>query len=277
MAGGCFDPQRQSNLQCSTDGLCPSGMVCETDNMCRVSGEPGELDAAIVIDAAPDAVPVQCTTDVMCETPPDLCHLPGTCDTEANLCHFDAVTCAADQTCSTEACSMDTGLCEASAINEMQMCGATICGAFTACQFDAANSCDETGTQSQICTDFECSGGSCEGTDRTEMQTCSRSTTGMVCGGGTTCEDFGACVYNSGVCDESGTETRVCTDRTCGSGVCNAIPRTDSQACSRIRDGLNCGIQNCPAGGFRELCCTSNNSGETCSVPCSPCEGIELE
>ncbi len=281
VGGGCFDPQRPASLQCSTEGLCPSGMVCQADNMCRVSGEPGELDAAVVIDAVvidatPDAVPVECTTDVMCETPPDLCHLPGTCNLETNVCRFDVVSCAADQTCSTEACSLETGLCEASPINEMQTCQAPTCGAFTACQFDLGNVCDESGTKSRTCTDFECSSGSCVGTDRTDMQTCSQSTTDLMCGV-TTCEPFGACVYGNGTCDESGTKKRVCTDRTCGGGICNADTRTESQPCTRIMNGEPCGFQQCLGTGVRELCCTSNNSGETCTVPCSPCDGIELE
>jgi hypothetical protein len=71
-------------------------------------------------------------------------------------------------------------------------CGATSCGGWGACG-GFTTTCDEEGTESRTCTDYACGGGTCNGTDRTETQTCYRDQFGVSCGG-TRCCDSGACI-----------------------------------------------------------------------------------
>jgi MYXO-CTERM domain-containing protein len=98
------------------------------------------------------------------------------------------------------------------------------CGGF-------ADVCDETGQRSRECQDFACQGtytnGTCTAQGRTETESCTRDTDGVVASGYTS---WSACdiatVYPD--CGGEGTQTR--TREVCGSGV--AVPESDQRACS---------------------------------------------
>ncbi len=275
----CYDPNRPQNLNCSAEGLCPGSMECHADNICRsINGTGDDSDARpFAVDAAPeiDAVPVECSSTDECQSPPDLCHLPGVCDIDSNLCVFPKVACDANETCATHQCNPSTGECETTATNEDAACQTQSCTSFGACNFDDGNSCDESGSQARSCTDYVCTAGACVGTAAVEMQNCSRVTDGDDCNGGTSCGPYGACAFESGVCDESGTETRSCTDNTCADGVCAGVARDEAQACTRVTEGQTCDFRSCQGGGgggggIRETCCSAGS----CNDPCGICEPL---
>ncbi len=87
------------------------------------------------------------------------------------------------------------------------------------------------------------------------------------------CAAYGACTFEAGVCDESGTETRVCTDSTCAGGACVAVESNDSKPCSRMTEGNSCGFQNCngpgSGDGIQEVCCSAGSCNDACDI-CEP-------
>ncbi len=252
-------------------------MECQS-NVCREAGgsfddsgpENGNDGRPFAVDAAPeiDAVPVECSSSTDCQSPPDLCYMVGVCDIDSNLCVFPKVTCATNEACATNQCNGLTGECEKTSTNENASCDTQTCNGFGACAFDDSNSCDETGIQSRACTDFVCTSGSCVGNNTVEMQSCSRVTEGDDCNGGTTCPMFGNCIYEMGICDESGSQTRTCTDNNCGSGACVAVNRNESQPCTRTTEGNTCDFQDCGGGGggggIQEVCCAAGSCNDLC-------------
>ncbi len=110
--------------------------------------------------------------------------------------------------------------------------------------------CQELGP----CLDNQCnlSNGECESTDANELATCSP----------TTCEAFGACVFES-PCSTSGIKARSCIDRVCSAGGCEEVPRTEEAPCIRATEGNLCGLTTCSpfsnCGGFS----TINSCDET--------------
>lgn len=80
----------------------------------------------------------------------------------------------------------------------------------------------------------------------------------MACGDGVMdCGAFGACGGFGDTCDESGTQSRSCTDSTCQSGQCvTGAPYSDSRSCDRDTDGVSCGgtAVVCDACGYTTEC-----------------------
>lgn len=288
---GCFSPERPGSLNCSSEGECPSGMSCGSDNVCLsdsamdANTDGLQDDASVLPDSRQmavdagipnDAALVGCSNNVDCETPPDLCRLPGTCNLDTGTCSFPDVECEQSTTCLNKLCNPETGQCESLNVNEGNICIAESCDGFGLCgDFDSGNVCDEIGTQSQECMESICTSGSCIAGSRTDVISCNVSTTGMECLGGTTCDAYGACggFDSNNSCDEGGTRSRECTDRTCASGNCAGTPRSEMENCSRVTDGDECSVggsmgttcgefgacsysNECDESGTRERTCT---------------------
>lgn len=92
---------------------------------------------------------------------------------------------------------------------------------------------------------------------------------GNSCGAGTVCGAYGACGEFTGVCGETGSQSRTCTDHTCSLGVCEAsAPRTEAITCMRDTDGVTCGDDICdafgPCGGFSSTCDETGTRARSC-------------
>ncbi|TXD36190.1 hypothetical protein FRC98_13790 [Lujinxingia vulgaris] len=145
-----------------------------------------------------------------------------------------------------------------------------------------ATECSLEGTRTRSVVTRTCAGGSCEAvtTSETEVRAdCARDTADVECGD-TTYSDWGSCGGFADECDETGTQTRTATDRTCAGGVCTSVDRTETQSCTRDTDGDTCGAgvtygdwSEC--GGFDNVC---DESGERSrSVVTRTCAGSSCE
>ncbi|TXD38705.1 hypothetical protein FRC96_07130 [Lujinxingia vulgaris] len=167
-----------------------------------------------------------------------------------------------------EACVLDT---------DAQACGAPETGEWSACGgFDSV--CDQDGTRSRTVTYFECDGGECNERVDTETESCLRATTGVSCGD-ETYGDWSACEGFSGVCGQTGTQSRTVTYRECNGGECSTRTATESQTCTRNTDGTTCGsftngdwsscsyANECSTSGSRTRTVTYREcSGGSCST-----------
>jgi hypothetical protein len=170
------------------------------------------------------------------------CDAFGSCGGYTSTCDETGTQ---SRTCTDRVCS--AGSCAGVARSESQSCtrstmgvtcDVTTCGSYGSCG-GYASTCDETGSQSRTCTDYECAGGGCAPQTRSESRGCTRSTTGLMCSA-TTCGAWGTCGSYTSTCDETGTQTRTCTDYECGSGSCGGVSRTESRACTRSTTGTSC-------------------------------------
>jgi hypothetical protein len=102
--------------------------------------------------------------------------------------------------------------------------------------------------------DTECTRGVCE-----DSECLARPVNeGDPCGGGTMdCGAFSDCGGFADTCDESGTQSRSCTDSACVAGECvTGSPYSDSRACMRTTDGDTCGSSTmvCDPCGYTSDC-----------------------
>jgi hypothetical protein len=121
---------------------------------------------------------------------------------------------------------------------------------------NAATACND----GNPCTFDACEAGSCVN---------SNAPFGMPCGS-TACGAPGSCVFETGVCDQTGTAVRTCSTPTCnGLGACVPVPSEQTVSCSRSTEGDTCGVftAGCPPGTVAERCCSNG----TCSSLCSEC------
>lgn len=147
------------------------------------------------------------------------CSYTGTCDEAASQTRS-----CTDRRCSAGSCR-DVSRGEAQACNrdtDDDVCGVPSCEAWGECSY--SSTCDESGTETRTCQDRVCSSGVCTTSpSRDEDRTCSRSTSGVVCGGGgaflcradSTCSG-GACVLGSSTC----TGGLVCCEGSCSTMAC---------------------------------------------------------
>ncbi len=280
----CFTPKFDDGIACD-NGACPPGFTCGSDNTCHSNGGPvadaatdgpvnkpndSGIDAPPASDAAPDAMPVECTSNADCQAPPSMCLEAGTCNTTTNQCEFPPVDCSGmDTSCTKGTCNPTTGACEAAPSNEGNGCGAgTVCGGFGSCG-SFSDTCDESGMKSRTCHDFTCVSGVCsQGADYQDSTGCTRDQTGVTCNtapptGCDTCGGF------SDTCDESGTQTCTCTDFTCLSGSCVSSSSTCTQGCTRSsRDGITCSpttTSGCGSCNYSDVCDESASQSCTCT------------
>ncbi len=257
---------------CADDGNPCTDQVCGTDGTCTITNNTIGCDDHVFCNGMDTCGGGSCSQHVG-----NPCGGGTTCDEAGGRC----VGCTMDSDCPAQmtgaygACSFGSSCatsgtqsrtvrtfhcasnsCVPSDSTEMQACtrtstdgmscGTTSCPGFGACG-GFSGTCGTTGTQSRTCTDLTCSGGSCAPVMRVETQGCARSTDGTSCMA-TSCGGFGACGGFADTCANAGTQSRTCTDYTCGSGSCNGATRTDTQGCTRNTDGTSCGTTSC--GGF---------------------------
>ena len=102
----------------------------------------------------------------------------------------------------------------------------------------------------------------------TDSRPCERNTNGDSCGA-TSCTGFGGCGGFDTTCDESGTQSRTCTDYTCNAGSCRSNARTESQSCGRDTDGTQCASTTCTnwgaCGEFTSTCDEAGRRSRTCT------------
>ncbi|HEY8428488.1 MAG TPA: hypothetical protein VIL20_08950 [Sandaracinaceae bacterium] len=248
---GCDDGNPCTDDSCGASGCehanntapCDDGVFCNGADTC--SGGSCSMHAgtpcsgSAVCDESAD-VCTGCLTDADCGDPiygawsacadfSDICDETGTQSRSVTTFTCVSGTCTPSTTTETQACTRDT---------DGTSCGSTTCGSWGSCG-GFSDVCDETGTRSRTCTDYTCSGGVCAETTRSESQSCTRDTDGTSCGS-TTCGSWGTCGGFSDICDETGTQTRSCTDYACAAGSCSGSTRTESRSCTRDTDGAPC-------------------------------------
>ena len=251
-------------------------------------GRDAGIDAAVV-DAGPDAGPLcmvggcddgnVCTNDV-CNPGIGCVHtpVPGSCD--------DGVLCNGADSCGEGTCSVHDGVdpcpgssfCDATTDECMGCeddgdCPGEMIGDWGACTFPAGE-CPETGSRSRNVRSYTCSAsGTCEASDRVELEACTRETDGTSCMGGTTPGTWSACTYANPMCGESGTRTRTNTVRACMAGTCQSrsVMETDMTGCVRDTDGNTCNspIQGAwgACGAFSDTCDESGTQSRTVTQP----------
>jgi len=142
-------------------------------------------------------------------------------------------------------------------------CPDSTCGSASWSQCsDFSDECDETGTQTKSCSNYECSGGECVEHVQNSEQNCTRNTDDEDCQGGGWCSDgvcivgcktnsdcdskacdsWGVCGGYSNDCDETGIQERTCYSAKCNASthVCEYSPNTDTQSCTRDTEGTTC-------------------------------------
>jgi hypothetical protein len=113
----------------------------------------------------------------------------------------------------------------------------------------------------------ECSMGVCE--EATGSCVAQPINEDQLCGRGDTCGAFGPCGDFDQVCDSGGTQSRTCTRNACQAGACVGTQRTDTAACTRVTEGVDCAadtVGSCGAcGGFNGTCGESGSQTCTCT------------
>jgi hypothetical protein len=106
--------------------------------------------------------------------------------------------------------------------------------------------------------DSECTRGVCDDEGECQARNIRQD---MECGDGImSCGAFGACGGFADMCDESGSESRSCTDSTCQSGACvTGAVYTDTRGCSRDTDFTSCGDSTSDCDGFCNYASTCDN------------------
>jgi hypothetical protein len=113
----------------------------------------------------------------------------------------------------------------------------------------------------------ECTTGVCE--EATGACVAQPTNEDALCGRGDDCGAFGPCGSFDQVCDSSGTASRTCTRNACRAGVCAGTQRTDTAACTRVTEGVDCQndtVTSCgECGSFSETCDESGSQTCTCT------------
>lgn len=253
--------------------LCGPRQYCHPEQGCLPLDR---MDAGVPLDGGPPPTcpPTGCNDNNICTD--DSC-VSGRCAFTPNTADCgDGVFCNGTDRCSGGTCSVHSGdPCPSQGCDEANRtcvcrndgdCPTRIegpygnCGGFT-------DVCDMTGSQVRTVTTYRCVSGTCDGSDTTEMQACTRgSTDGTMCGA-TNCDTYGACDY-ADACDESAVQARTCTDSICAGGACAARPRTETRGCSRMTSGMSCGARSCGGWGgcdYADDCDQDGQESQTCT------------
>lgn len=171
-----------------------------------------------------------------------------------------------DDDCNIGVCDPATGECVANPAHEEMACGdGTTCD--DAVCDDYADTCAQTTTSTQSCTDHKCQAGACVASEPYSRagEPCDRgSQDGVQCGSlqHTAC---GACaqVDSGNVCSTDGTQTCNCVTPVCGGGSCSDSTSVScQQACPFNPSGFPCAFDG---QGQPRTCCNSTGS---CNVSC---------
>jgi hypothetical protein len=269
-------------------------------------GTPPRLgaDAGAAVDGGHDAGPVDAgSSDAHTDTGPlpdggadctmtgcddmnpctdDVCNGMHLCEHRpADIACDDGTFCNGLDTCSAGACTVHVGnpcvgstVCDETAnvctgCTSDANCPAQMTGAWSGCG-GFSGLCGNDGSQSRMVRTFSCMAGSCVSVDSTQMQACTRDTTGMSCGGAS-CDGFGGCSGFSEPCGTSGSQSRTCYNPVCSGGACTNSAYTDTQGCGRATDGASCGAAYCDGwgacGGFADTCATNGSQSRLCHAP----------
>ena len=260
------------------------GDTCIIESTCG-AGEECCGDACVAL-GCDDANP--CTDDS--------CGATG-CDHAANTATCgDGVFCNGADTCAGGSCSSHAGdpcggssVCDESSgscvgCNDDGDCPSPIVGGWSSC--DYSGTCDQNAQQMRPRTTYSCVSRTCRATMDTEVRSCSRSTTGTMCGS-TSVGLWGACGNFSSLCDTSGTQTRTRTEERCASGSCRSTPTIEMQGCSRTTSGDTCAMATFTGwgacGDFAGPCDESGTESRTrtdftCSSgTCGSAETVETQ
>lgn len=250
------------------DGLFCNGLDSCTGGTCAEhAGTP--CVGATVCDEAGDRC-TGCSGDADCPDPSagawgtcayeDECAESGTQSRVTRSFSCEAGACVPSDATETQACTRTT---------EGDSCAASTCASWGTCG-GFSGTCGESGTQSRSCSVGECRSGTCTARAYSETQACTRDTDGTACGVAS-CGAWSACSFESGTCDETGTQTRTCRPSVCVDGSCGlGTATTETQSCSRDTDGISCGARVCPAWGacsYATTCATSGSRSRSCSDP----------
>lgn len=229
-----------------------------------------------------------CGAEKVCTTAPilegDPCGVKEGCAAYSSCAYADECisggsrsrTCTA-YTCQSGSClpsssreEMDTTGCDRNA--DGQWCGEkVVCEDYSACSYDST--CDNDGSRTRTCYPFVCASGMCiKGTPFAETDTagCIRNTDTSVCDT-SVCEEYGACTYEKGTCDNSGIRYRKCQARVCQAGACagaTTIIESDTTGCARDTADTTCGDPTCAiwgACGYTHSCANWGTRSRTCT------------
>ncbi len=278
------------------DDACPSGQVCGSAGQCVRPGDGGVSDAGLGEDAgadaamdagAPDPCPDGCDDGNPCTA--DRCTEAGcvfeSAPRDGERCD-DGVYCNGEDRCMNGSCSVHAGdpciggtRCDEAGARcvgcrEDGDCPAPMVGPWSDCIASGGSGDDFCGgTRERTVTSYRCdvTAGVCVGVDSTETEPCTANEGGTC--GSTSCGAWSTCGGFSSTCDQTGTQSRTCTDYVCGGGVCGSQSRTETRACTRSTNGLSCddgnycnGTETCSSGS----CVSSGN-------PCPPSAPICIE
>ena len=145
------------------------------------------------------------------------------------------------------------------------ICGDDVLGAWSNC--DYGTTCGESGTRSRTRMARECDDGACIPKARPNVtDTCSRSTTGDMCGA-TQTGNWSACTY-ANQCINTGSRSRTDTILQCASGNCASMPMVvnDTAGCNRNTTNNSCGadtFSNWSACSYASACATTGTRTRT--------------
>ncbi len=229
----CYAPAYEEGIACGPGRSCPSGLTCAADDTCR-RGTGGLDDADPGGGGRIDAASVG-------GGPADA-SLP-----DASLPDATPVDCVGD-----EDCQSPPTLC--------QLAGTCDVESHT-CRFLAV---DCTGL------DGECTSGVCDAASGACVAQAINQDAS--CGAGESCGLFGSCIAESGICDETGVQTRTCTVNTCQAGACVTSTQEQQAACALPTDGVTCSPPtqtDCSACNYSSAC--DELAARTCTCSTYSC------
>ncbi len=232
---------------CAADGTCTgTAITCADDNPCTDDGcDPGS--GCTFSNNTAD-----CDDGFYCDGP-DRC-------TDGSCQGVGPPPC-------TQFCNDTTDSCDQCLADSD--CGSVMHGSWSACSYEGGT-CDTTGTQTRSVMTPHCNAGTCVVDTSTEMQSCTRTTDGTMCGT-STYTSWGSCGGYSDGCDQSGTQQRTRTDHTCSAGSCGSTGASETRSCSRtVADGTHCGSDShhaCCSGSCTDL--SGNSHCGACRINCS--------
>ncbi|HWN67061.1 MAG TPA: hypothetical protein VNM90_05445, partial [Haliangium sp.] len=252
VGNGCVPVVEEGVAACTRD---TSGVMCqdpgfgpwsECDSFADVCDESGTRTrtrtdhacaaGACVATSSPESEAcARDTEDVTCgpdiDGPLGPCVFDGPCDDTGEAPRTVTSFLCRDGACTTVT-STETVECAREIIGDV--CGPDTVGPWSACEFESGV-CDETGARTRTVTSHVCTPGGCVPVTFTETQACTRDTDTASCGAPSV-GPWGPCTFESGVCDETGTQSRTVTSFVCAGASCTSVTSTETQACTRDTD-----------------------------------------
>jgi hypothetical protein len=273
-----------ASASCGADAFAASGLecaqatvtawsVCTSSSTCSNTGSQSRTKTTSSCNGSGACVAQNANESAACALSSDgtscgassagawgACSYAATCATSGSRSRtVTTPTCAGGSCGSAQSTETDTSGCNRG--TQGTSCGDPMFGAWSACSYAAA--CANSGSRTRAVTSYACGAdGSCQAVSSTETDTsgCGRNVDGSECAT-TTFGAWGAC-QNDVVCDQSGTQTRTKTVSTCGGGTCNAANSTESMACTRATDGVQCASSMCGSCG---ACTADCERFQTCT------------